>query len=238
MHRILTLLVIGTALLVFALPSRAQESAYSRAEIEAAINIGVRDRVDRIQHACNADIGGFWNKLSEALTAQQDAFGQYHGIRRFRIVGQPPMARVALYAADARRRYEPTPQATDDHIVGMVANDVFTIRIWPRSDGSMITAARLADTGVEHIVIRPRGDNDGRYTVQPLTLDVAGSETVGNLFGATAELQGVVATFASSDVRTIAEDNDVEVILVTTGGEFKCNLDDTRILRGYNPLDD
>ena len=77
-----------------------------------------------------------------------------------------------------------------------------------------------------------------RYTVQPLTLDVAGSETVGNLFGATAELQGVVATFASSDVRTIAEDNDVEVILVTTGGEFKCNLDDTRILRGYNPLDD
>ena len=216
----------------------AQEPAYSRAEIDAAINIGVRDRVDRIQHSCTADIGGFWNKLNEALSARQGAFGQYHGIRKFRITGQPPMARVARYTADAGRRYEPTPGATDDYIVGMVTNDVFTVWIEPDSGGSMVTAARLADTGVEHVVIRPRGDNEGRRTVQPLTLDVAGAAAVSNLFGASVDLQGVVATFASADVIAIAEDNDVEVILVTTGGEFKCNLDDTRILRGYNPLDD
>ena len=182
-------------------------------------------------------IGGFWNKLAEAATARQGAFGQYHGIRRFRITGQPPMARVAEYAADLRKRYEPTPEATDDHIVGMVSEDAFTVWIRPRSAGSMVTAARLADTGVEHVVIRPRGDNEGRQTVQPLTIDVAGSSTVGNLFGASVELTGVVATFASADVIAIAEDADVEVILITTGGEFKCNLDDTRILRGYNPLD-
>ena len=52
------------------------------------------------------------------------------------------------------------------------------------------------------------------------------------------QLEGVVATFASADVIAIAEGADVEVILITTGGEFKCNLDDTRIKRGYNPLDD
>ena len=218
--------------------SAAQGPAYSRAEIEAAINIGVRDRVDRIQHSCTADVGGFWNKLGEALTARQGAFGQWHGIREFRITGQPPMSRVARYAADARRRYEPTPQATDDHIVGMVSNDVFTVWIRPEARGSMVTAARLADTGVEHVVIRPRGDKDGRYTVQPRTLDIAETESVTNLFGASVQLEGVVATFASADVIAIAEDTDVEVILITTGGEFKCNLDDTRIKRGYNPLDD
>ena len=218
--------------------STAQKAAYNRAEIDAAINIGVRDQVDRIQHSCTADIGGFWNKLGEALTAQQGAFGQWHGIRKFRITGQPPMSRVARYAADARRRYEPTPQPTDDHIVGMISNDVFTLWIRPEARGSMVTAARLADTGVEHVVIRPRGDKEGRYTVQPLTLDIAGAESVTNLFGASIQLEGVVATFSSRDVIAIAEDADVEVILITTGGEFKCNLDDTRIKRGYNPLGD
>ena len=73
--------------------------------------------------------------------------------------------------------------------------------------------------------------------MQPLTLDVVGSDSVTKLFGASVDLEGVVATFASTDVIAIAEDADVEVILITTAGEFKCNLDDTRILRGYNPLD-
>ena len=105
----------------------------------------------------------------------------------------------------------------------MVSNDVFTVWIRPEARGSMVTAARLADTGVEHVVIRPRGDKEGRYTVQPLTLDIAEAESVTNLFGASVQLEGVVATFASADVIAIAEGADVEVILITTGGEFKCN---------------
>lgn len=216
-----------------ALCAAGQEPAYSRAEIEAAIEIGVRDRIDRIEHSCDASVGGFWNKLAEGLSAGQGAGGQWHGIRQFQITGQSPMARVARYAAGVARRYEPTPQATDDHIVGMISDDVFTVRVRPRTGGSMITASRLADTGVQHVVVRPRG---GGRAVQPLAIDVAGTETVSNLFGAAVELQGVVATFDSADVRAIAEDKDVEVVLVTTGGEFKCNLDDTRIMRGYNPL--
>ncbi len=231
--------VVSLTVLILSIPiaAKAQDTAYSRAEIEAAIDIGIRDRVNRIQHECSAEIGGFWNKLGEVLTAEQGAFGQWHGIRKFSITGQPPMARVADYAAGALKRYLPAPQSTDENIVQMVSDDVFTVWIRPDSDGSMITAARLADTGVEHVVIRPRGDKEGRLTSQPLTLDVAGSESAANLFGASFELQGVVATFASADVQAIAKDNDIEVILITSGGEFKCNLDDTRILRGYNPLD-
>ena len=52
----------------------------------------------------------------------------------------------------------PTPQPSDDHIVGTLADDVFVVRVTPEDLGNVVTAARLADTGIEHVVIRPRGD--------------------------------------------------------------------------------
>ncbi|MCY4658975.1 MAG: hypothetical protein OXF93_04065 [Acidobacteria bacterium] len=228
--------VVAAAAILAALPVSAGAqggSAYDVAEIEAAIEIGARNRIGRIEHSCKAEIGGFWNKVGEALTASQGVGGQWHGIRSFRITGQPPMARVAHEAAAAKRQYRPVPLATDDHVLAIASADVFTVWVQPNTGGSMITASRLADTGVEHIVIRPRGDKEGRRTVQPVGIDVTGSETISNLFGASVDLTGVVATFASRDVIEIAQDADVEVVLVTTAGEFKCNLDDTRILRGY-----
>ena len=228
MRLIVTLGVI--VLLAPGAASSAQESAYSRAEIDAAINIGMRGQIDRIQHGCNAGDSAFWTGFNDGLT------GETSERRGFQITGQPPMARVATVAAGARRLYLPAPEATNDRIVSIVRDDVLTIRIVPITRAR--TAVTLADTGIEQVVIRPRGDNGGgRRTVQPLTLDVAGSDSVTKLFGASVDLEGVVATFASTDVIAIAEDADVEVILITTAGEFKCNLDDTRILRGYNPLD-
>ena len=214
-----------------------EPTVYSEDAINGAIDHGVRDRIDRIQHSCTAEIGGFWNKLNEAFTSVEGAYGSYHGIRRFSVTGQPPLARVAGLAQAAQERYIPVPGAGDDEVQAILADDVFTVWVLPDSRGSVITAARLADTGVEHLVIRPRGDSEGRYTVQPLTIDVAGSDTVANLFGASVQLEGVIATFQSAAVIEIAKDADVEAILITTGGEFKCNLDDTRILRGYGLKD-
>ena len=211
----------------------AEPAVYSTAAIDDAITHGVRDRIDRIQHTCSAQIGGFWNKLNEALSSVEGAYGSYHGIRKFSITGQSPLARVAHLVQAAQARYMPVPAADDDEVQGILGDDVFTVWVLPNSGGSMITAARLADTGVEHLVIRPRGDKEGRQTVQPLTIDVAGSDTTSNLFGATVELEGVIASFESAAVIEIARDADVEVVLITTAGEFKCNLDDTRILRGY-----
>ena len=232
MHRIAVAVV---AVVATAGQGFAQEPAYGPEDIVAAINIGARGDVGRLAHQCNAEIGGFWNKLGEALTSQQGVGGQWHGIRAFQIAGYAPLARVASYAEQSKARYEPTPEPTDDHIVGMLADDVFSVTIMPNSRGSMVTAARLADTGVQHVVVRPRGDKEGRETVQPLTVELSGSSTASNLFGSSVELHGVIATFPSADVIEIAEKADVEVILVTTAGEFKCNLDDTRILRGYDP---
>ncbi len=236
-------IVAAVAIIGGASPALAQEPTYSRADVEAAISIGVRGRVDRIQHNCTARLGGsggFWGRAIGAGVAgalDQAPSGQYNEVREYRITGQPPMARVAEYANGASRRYQPVPEAGDDGIAAIIADDVFTVWADPETDGNMIAAAQLAETGVEHMVIRRRGDNEGETMVQPLSLELASERTVSNLFGSSVELQGIVATFASADVRAIAERGDVEAILITTAGEFKCNLDDTRIKRGYNPQD-
>ena len=98
------------------------------------------------------------------------------------------------------------------------------------------TAANLQATNVETVVIRPRGDKDGRQVVQPLTVDVTDGTVMSNLFGASVQIFGVVATFSSDAVREIIAQGDIEVLLITgSQEEFKCNLDDTRLQRGYNP---
>ena len=119
----------------------------------------------------------------------------------------------------------------------MLQEDVFTVVIEPNDSGNMRAAIRLADTGVQHVVLRPRGDDDRAKAVQPIAVDVFGSTTVSNLFGSSVELVGAVATFASADVILVAQQADVEAILLTTSGEYRCNLDDTRILRGYTLID-
>ena len=93
----------------------------------------------------------------------------------------------------------------------------------------MRTAANLQATGIETIVVRPRGDSEGRRTVHPLSVDMMDGTTTANLFGASIELFGAVATFNSDDIRRIVEDADLEALVITLNGEFKCNLDDTRL---------
>ncbi len=201
---------------------------YTDAQIEAAISVGWDDDLDRIMHTCTANVGGFWNRLNEALTTAE---GQ--PLRAWRIHGQPPLARVAQEADFARRRYTGRPAAAD--VRDMLADDVFTIWAEPDAGADMRTAANLQATSVQTVVVRARGDNEGRNVVQPLSVDVTDGSTASNVFGASVQLFGVVATFDSARVQEIIAQRDLEVLLITSGEEFKCNLDDTRLKRGYNP---
>ena len=125
---------------------------------------------------------------------------------------------------------------TPDDISDLIRDDVFTIWAEPNAAGDMRTAANLEATNVETVVIRPRGDKGGRQVVQPLSVEVTDGTVASNLFGASVQIFGVVATFSSDAVREIIAQNDMEVLLITgSREEFKCNLDDTRLQRGYNP---
>lgn len=220
--------VVGVIATVLSSSLAAQEPAgYTDAQIEAAIQVGyVDDDLDRIMHTCRASVGGFWNKLADAAGGTTAA-----PLRQFRIHGQPPLARVAEEADFARRAYAPRP--TPEDMRPLLGDDVFTI--WARPDGGldMHTARRLENTRIETVVVRPRGR---RNVVQPLSVELMDGETYSNLFGASVELVGVVATFDSDAVRAIIAERDLEVLLITAARqEFKCNLDDTRLKRGYDP---
>lgn len=179
-------------------------------------------------HSCTANIGGFWNALSEVLTNEE---GQ--PLRAFRIHGQPPLSRVAQEADFARRAYSGRP--TPDDVRDLVGDDIFTVWAEPEAEGDMRTAANLQATGIETIVVRRRGDSEGLDTVQPLNVELMDGTTTQNLFGASIELFGAVATFNSDAIRGIIADADLEALVITQGGEFKCNLDDTRLKRGFDP---
>ena len=203
-------------------------SAYTDSQIAAAIDVGWNEDLDRIMHTCTANIGGFWNTLSEVLSTDT---GQ--PLRAFEIHGQPPLSRVAQEADFARRAYADKP-ATDD-VRDLVGNDVFTIWAEPEAEGDMRTAANLQATGIETIIVRPRGDSEGERTVQPLSLETMDGTSTDNLWGASIELFGAVATFDSDAIQNIIADADLEALVITRTGEFKCNLDDTRLIRGFNP---
>ena len=222
--------VVALILMGWGTPASAQsEPSYSDEQINAAIEVGYNDDLDRIMHSCNASVGGFFNKLNEALSSAE---GQ--PLRAWQIHGQAPLARVAQEADFARRRY--TSRPTPDDVRDLLQDDVFTIWAEPDTKGDMRTAQNLTATNVETVVIRPRGDSDGRQVVQPLSVDVTDGTVASNLFGASVQVFGVVATFDSAAVREIIAQSDLEVLLITgSREEFKCNLDDTRLQRGYNP---
>ena len=206
------------------------EPVYTDDQIAAAVDVGWNDNLDRIMHSCTANIGGFWNRLGEALST-----GEGQPLRAFRIHGQPPLSRIAQEADFARRAY--TGRLTPDDVRDLVGEDVFTVWAEPEATGDMRTAANLEATGIETIVVRPRGDSEGRWTVHPLTVETTDGTTTANLFGASIELFGAVATFDSDPIRRIVEDADLEALIITRTGEFKCNLDDTRLKRGFNPAE-
>ena len=222
--------VVALILMGWGTPASAQsEPSYSDEQINAAIEVGYNDDLNRIMHSCNASVGGFFNKLNEVLNSAE---GQ--PLRAWQIHGQAPLARVAQEADFARRRY--TSRPTPDDVRDLLQDDVFTIWAEPDTEGDMRTAQNLAVTNVETVVIRPRGDSDGRQVVQPLSVDVTDGTVASNLFGASVQVFGVVATFDSAAVREIIAQSDLEVLLITgSREEFKCNLDDTRLQRGYNP---
>ena len=216
------LLLAATVLTITELPAQ-----YSQADINAAIDLGLRGRVGRIESTCIAEIQKAWKVLAERLSGHP---------RRYRITGHSPLALVALYAADTQRRYEPVPRASDKPIIDLLSADVFTVWVRPDADGDMRTAARLADTEVERVVLRPSRGKRERYVVQPLAVHRgASSELVENLAGASVQLESIVATFASADVITLAEGSHAEVVVVTPDGEFTCSFGKKKILRGYFP---
>ena len=231
------LLTIGVFMLATATAAASPQSdgtnpvPYTDAQIAAAIDFGYHngDDLNDIQHTCTAAVGGLWNRLAESLST-----GEGQPLRKWRIHGQPPLARVAQEADFAARRY--TGKPSPDDVRDLIGDNLFTVWAEPDTGADLRTAANLRATQIGTVVGRARGDRDGRNVLQPLSVELMDGTVSSNLYGASVEVFGVVATFDSAAVQEIIAQKDFEVLVITdTREEFKCNLDDTRLKRGYNP---
>ena len=233
--RFVSVLVLVLAVFV-GFAGKVEAADYSDAQIEAAINTGWEGDIGRIMHRCTAAVGGGWNAFANSVLGNTGRTA-----RSWIVEGFSPLARIAQEADAAKRRYAERPSVGDAR--ELLGDDVFVVYATPQTGDDMRTAAALRDTRVETVVVRPRGDRHGRQTVQPLSVDYYDSETVQNIFGSSVDLYGIVATFSSDAVREIIAENDLEVLIIAArdpragpeirGDEFKCNLDDTRLERGY-----
>ena len=151
-----------------------------------------------------------FNEISRAA-AKRKADGTLPPLPdRIRVRGQPPLACVAGHALQLRRLRKPLPEPDSADAAAMIGRDLFEIR------------APDCMKGIEFIVTGPRGGDDEQAVALPVSLEVGDS--------------AMVAQFAKDDVKRIAEDTEVEVVVVTASGEFRCNLDDRKIRRGFDPL--
>ena len=223
--------IIAVALAMMIGGLATAKAQFSEEAIQAAIDLGYRDKLGDIVPSCIASPGlgrTFRGALNAGLT------GGGARIETYSVSGMSPLARAADIAREHANKHMPPPQPTDVSVT--VGRDVFTVHISPQA-GTMSGAANLAAEPVKHVVLRPHGAKNGRGTIQPLEVAQANSVTYQNLFGARFEATGAVALFDSGAVLQVARRKDVEVVIVTSDGEMKCKLDDKRIRRGYNPVD-
>ena len=240
----------------FAGTATAPTDSYTPDQIRAAMAIGADDGADRLADACEAptrrggllgrvagnravrsvlseradryvsrgvvelalrtgvdlspEVMAAFNEISRAV-AKRKADGTLPPLpNRIRVTGQPPLARVAGHARQLRRLHKPLPEPDSADVAAMIGRDLFEIRVLDYMKG------------IEFIVIGPRGGDDEQAVALPVALEVGDS--------------AMVAQFAKDDVKRIAEDAEVEVVVVTASGEFRCNLDDRKIRCGFDPL--
>ena len=189
--------------------SRAVQSAL-RARAGRYISRGVVEVALRTGVDISPEVIAAANEIARAV-AKRKADGTLPPLPNgIRVTGQPPLARVAGHARQLRRLYKPLPEPDSADVATLIGKDLFEVRVLDYMKG------------IEYIVIRRRGGDDEQAIAHPVSLEVGDS--------------AMVAQFASDDVKRIAEDDDVEVILLTPSDQFRCNLDDRKIRRGFNPL--
>ena len=205
------------AVLLAGMPALAQEA--SDEVLQRFITIGSDDRFDDIQAGCMARTSGWGGLLQVAGTGN---------VEQYSVGATTWLARVTLEARAAAEKLLPEPPIEDMRL--METERLFVVSISPVAL-NMTGAALLKD--IEHVVLRPRGDGKNEHVVQPREVTAAETMTYENLFGASYNATGVLATFDSTPVLEMAQRKDVEVVIITSGGQRKCNIDDKKIRRQF-----
>ena len=198
-------------------PVMAQE--VSDEDLARFIRLGIDDKHDDIQAGCMARASGWDGFLQAAATENVETYSV--GVSTW-------LFRVAMEAHVTSQRLLPAPTVDE---MRALEQDLVVVSVSPLA--LTMTGARLLNH-IDHVVLRARGDKSNRTVVQPLEVATQDTHTYENLFGASVEASGVLATFEAAPVLEIARLRDVEVLIMTTGGQRKCHVDDKKVRRQFN----
>ena len=218
MHMLATLGVVLAITLGAVGPVTAQE--VSDAVLQRYIDIGAEDNFGDIRASCTAKAGGWTQALQQLGTGS---------VEQYSVGGTTWLARVSISAKETVEKLMPRPTA--EAMRALSETQAFVISVSPMAL-TMSGASMLND--IQHVVLRHRGDDSGETVIQPTAVEAAETRTFTNLFGAGIAVTGVIAAFDQNAVLKLAREKDLTVVLVMRGGgQRRCNLDDTKILRQF-----
>lgn len=135
------------------------------------------------------------------------------------------LGRIGLAAREAYERFEPFD--LDDVDPALYKPSMFLL-VQP----SGWKASEALHTGkIKHVIIRRR-KTQREDIAQPKSVDLS-PETYSNLFGAQFTINSAYAEFDHRDVLDIASRGDVAAVVITTKGQYRCWVDNTRIIRMF-----
>lgn len=191
-------------------------------EVQAALNIGLDgNEINKVRRYCDAR-AGFGQILGQSLMNTGTTT-----LGRFRATMSSNIGEIALIAYEKKRKYQPV--GLEDVPAGLREPAAF-VSIAPLGDSVADGQVDLPSL-IEHVIVRPKGNKDG--AVQPLNIQT-NPTYLQNLFGAVIAANTAVVSFPAQAIYEIAQNDDVEIVVITAAGERKCDINDDDIRRMFD----
>ena len=191
-------------------------------EVQAALDIGLDgDEIKKVRRYCDAR-AGFGETLGGSLfNSGTTSLGQ------FRVTMSSNIGEIALIAYEKKRRYQPVGL---EDVPAELREPAAFVSIAPLGDSAADGQIDLPSL-IEHVIARPQGDEYG--AVQPLSIQT-NPTYLQNLLGAQIAANTAIVSFPAQAIYEIAENDDVEIVVITAAGERKCDINDDDIRRMFD----
>ena len=209
------------ALGLLAMPGYQGLPTLTDSEVQAALAIGLDgDEIRKVRRYCDAR-AGFGEILGKSLVSMGTTT-----LGRFRATMSSNIGEIALIAYERKRKYQPVGL---EDVPAELREPAAFVTIAPLGDSAADGQLDLPSL-IEHVIVRPQGDKDG--AVQPLSIQT-NPTYLQNLLGAVIAANTAIVSFPAEAIYEIAQNDDVEIVVITAAGERKCDINDDDVRRMF-----
>ena len=209
-------------LALLAVPGYQGLPTLTDSEVQAALDVGLDgNEINKVRRYCDAR-AGFGQILGQSLINTGTTT-----LGRFRATMSSNIGEIALIAYEKKRKYQPVGL---EDVPAELREPAAFVSIAPLGDSFADGQVDLPSL-IEHVIVRPQGSKDG--AVQPLSIQT-NPTYLQNLFGAVIAANTAVVSFPAQAIYEIAQNDDVEIVVITAAGERKCDINDDDIRRMFD----